>query len=184
MLIKQIVTEAFEAAKQKAVDATTDQERNRQRSIIWVESLASAFREYYQIKDNYRVFSKYYEDIETRKDFGLNELLYDISVCKINYTESPKHKTKLAYIEKALWLVESEMAKDTRQLVYDFNKLLIGDAENKLFVGPINTYNKEQIEIFKKIALNCKGNVWVAMIPHPGEWKKTNLNDGITIKKL
>lgn len=29
------------------------------------------------------------------------------------------------------------MAKDTRELVYDFNKLVIGDEENKVFVVPM-----------------------------------------------
>ena len=123
MDVKQIIEIAFENARIKAFKEEKEhpeyskQKIHALRSQNWVESLAVSFRKVYNKDVNVRVFSKYHT--ENRKEFGLNELLYDISVCKINYTESPKHKTKLAYIEKALWLVESEMAKDTRQLVYD-----------------------------------------------------------------
>ncbi|MDZ7742227.1 MAG: hypothetical protein U5Q03_10855 [Bacteroidota bacterium] len=179
MEIQQILQAAFEQAKQEPVTGKTDQERNRQRSIHWVESLAEEFRKKYPREKNYRVFSKYHDQ---NKDFGLNELLYDISVCKINYIESPKGK-KLAYIEKAIWLVESEMAKDTQQLVYDFNKLLIGNSENKLFVGPLTSHNEDILELFNKIAVNCKGDVWLALVPHPGEWENDS-NFNLSLFKL
>ncbi|MCF8369268.1 MAG: hypothetical protein K9G76_09520 [Bacteroidales bacterium] len=171
MKIHQLINDTFEAAVKMEVDEPSELKRNRQRSINWVESLANEFRTKFPIAKDYGVFSKYYENEEKkqRREFGLNELLYDISVCKINYTISPRG-TELAYIEKALWLVESEMAKDTRQLVYDFNKLVIGDSENKLFVGPLTSHNDEILDVFKKIVVNCKGNVWVALVPHPGKW--------------
>lgn len=41
MEIKEIVETAFEKSKQKIVKASNDQERNRQRSINWVESLTN-----------------------------------------------------------------------------------------------------------------------------------------------
>jgi GTP1/Obg family GTP-binding protein len=176
--IKQIINEAFENAQKKAFEEEkkhpeiSKQKIHAFRSQSWVESLAEAFRKEYKDDKNISVFSKYHT--RNRTDFGLNELLYDISVCKINYTESPKHKIKLAYIEKALWLVESEMAKDTRQLVYDFNKLVIGDSKNKLFVGPLSNYNDEILGIFKKIAKNCNGDIWVGFISHPGKWESSN----------
>ena len=168
MDIKQIIDDSFDSALIKPVAETTELKINRQRSINWVESLADTFRKVNQKKDNIRVFSKYHD--ENRKDFGVNELLYDISVCKINYTESPKNKTKLGYIEKALWLIESEMAKDTRQLVYDFNKLVIGDAENKLFVGPSSEEIEKFIPKLGTIARNCNGFLYLCLIPHPEKW--------------
>jgi len=96
---------------------------------------------------------------------------------------SPRQK-EITYIEKALWLVESEMAKDIRQLVLDFSKLVMGDAENKLFVGPLTSHNEEMWEVFKKIAVNCKGNVWVALVPHPGEWNNQAFNFRIESAKI
>jgi hypothetical protein len=182
---RTIIEKAFQLAVTESKELKSKPEYNTRqklhamRSQVWVETLAETFRDHYsKVDENIRVFSKYFKGKEgkQRKDFGLNELLFDISVVKINTIESPRHK-ELTYIEKALWIVESEMAKDTRQLVLDFSKLVMGDAKNKLFAGPINTYNKEQLEIFKKIALNCRGNFWVALIPHPGDWKESKLNE-------
>jgi hypothetical protein len=165
------LTNAEKKAVEKKIYSGDLQKLHALRAREWVEALANSFREHFKVDENIRVFSKYYESEngEQRKDFGLNELLFDISVVKINKIESPRHK-ELTYIEKALWLVESEMAKDTRQLVLDFSKLVIGDVENKLFIGPLTSHDEEIMGIFKKIAVNCRGNVWVVLIPHPGEW--------------
>ena len=152
--------------KDKEIAETTLLKIHRQRSINWVESLAGEFRKVYPRDKDFRVFSKYHDQ---NRDFGLNELLYDISVCRVNRITSPRH-IELVYIEHAVWLVESEMAKDTRQLVYDFNKMVIGNAENKLFVGPLS----EEIEKFipkpGTIARNCRGLVYLCLIPHPEKW--------------
>ena len=143
------------------------------RSQKWVESLADSFRKAYQQDESIRVFSKYNK--ENRKDFGLNELLFDISVCKINYLKSPRNK-ELAYIERAHWLVESEMAKDTRQLLYDFNKLIIGNAENKLFVGPLSRVIIDFLPELSKVAKYCSGNLYFSLIPHPADWENPGSN--------
>lgn len=180
MDIRDTIHEAFRRAAQESVMGGTNQGRNRQRSISWVETLASEFRKVYRRENDFRVFSKYHDQ---NKDFGMNELLYDISVCKTNYIVSPQRK-RLSYIEKALWQVESEMAKDTRQLVYDFNKLVIGDAENKLFIGPLTSHDDEIMEILKKIAMHCRGNVWVVMIPHPGEWESKSISSHLEKMKI
>jgi hypothetical protein len=45
-----------------------------------------------------------------------------------------------------------------------------------LFVGPFTDEDEKIMEIFKKIAMNCRGNVWVVLIPHPGEWDKKYKN--------
>ncbi len=141
------------------------------RAREWVEALAETFRKYYdELKEpNVRVFSKYSN--YNRKDFGLNELLFDISVVKTATIQSPRHK-ELTYIEKALWIVESEMANDTRQLVLDFSKLVMGDAENKLFVGPLSEEIFNFIPQLCAVARNCNGLVHLCLVPHPEKWEK------------
>jgi hypothetical protein len=171
MEIEKIIEAAFKQTRTKEVTENNDLKRNRQRSINWVESLAEQLRISYPDKDNYRVFSKYYSG---NQDFGLNELLFDISVVKINKTESPRHR-ELTYIEKALWLVESEMAKDTRQMVHDFNKLVVGNSENKLFVGPLTKKIIEFLPELVKVANHCNGNLFLCLIPHPSAWGNEEL---------
>lgn len=176
-IIEKAFQQAVFNAKQKSSEAniTSDdlQKLHALRAREWVEALADNFREYYKKADNYRVFSKYYsgENEEQRKDFDLNELLFDISVVKINKTLSPRN-IELPYIEKAEWIIESEMAKNTRELVYDFNKLIIGDAENKLFVGPISDEIEKFIPKLGEIARNCRGTVYLSLISHPEMWDK------------
>ncbi|MCD6452983.1 MAG: hypothetical protein J7K77_01685 [Dehalococcoidales bacterium] len=83
----------------------------------WVESLADQLRRYYEawpgkINPDIRVFSKDYD--KNKRDFGLNEYLYDILVCRVGKVTSAKQGKELCYIRKAIWQVESEFALDTR----------------------------------------------------------------------
>lgn len=175
-----IIREAFDRSREKVKEKeaktkyASPQKMHAMRSQEWVKALALQFQQHYTDigAENIRVFSKYCND--NRGDFGLNELLFDIAVVK-TATISSTRNIPLTYIEKALWIVESEMAKDTRQLVLDFSKLVMGDAENKLFVGPFTEEDEKIIEILKTIAMNCNGDFWLSQIPHPGKWNNVNL---------
>ena len=116
-----------------------------------------------------RVFSKY--DDSNRKDFKLNELLYDIVICEIGEVLSTTHRKTLYFIKEALWQVESEFAQDSRQTLVDFNKLVLGSAQNKLFIGPKVRDTERFITLLKPAARACSGNVYIALIPHPAKWK-------------
>jgi len=94
--------------------------------------MAEEFRKLYPEPD-VRVFCKW--DDCNRGEFGLNELLYDVCVCRTETCLSARQGKTLRYVTKALWQVESEFARDSYEAVKDFNKLVIGSAENKLFVG-------------------------------------------------
>jgi hypothetical protein len=117
-----------------------------------------------------RVFHK--GDAENRADFGLNELLYDVCVCQTAACPSARQGKTLRYVTKALWLVESEFARDSGEAVKDFNKLVIGSAENKLFIGPRVSAQTESayLDALLPVAGCCGGNVYVALVPHPADW--------------
>lgn len=57
-------------------------------------------------------------------------------MCRIARVESAAQGKTLWYVAEALWQVESELARDSRQALIDFNKLVLGAARHKLFVGP------------------------------------------------
>ena len=107
-----------------------------------------------------------------RKDFGLNELLYDILVCKVGDVESSIHKKRLCFIKEVLWQVESEFAHNTRSALIDFNKLVLGSGRNKLFIASQVKKGTENsfLSVLKPAAGYCMGDVYVAMIPHPSHW--------------
>jgi len=71
-----------------------------------------------------------------RMDFGVNELLFDVLVCEYASTRAAKSNKDLLFVSKGLWAIESELARDSRQALRDFQKLALADCENKLFVGP------------------------------------------------
>ncbi len=170
--IKQLLQKSLALAQAEPDEGISVQEINQNRSRSWVNFLANQLLTPYQsekdIKD-IRVFSKH--DETNRKDFGLNELLYDIVVCEVGKVFSAKRKKKLVYIKKTLWQVESEFARDSKQALIDFNKLVLGSAQNKLFIGPQVSKVEQFISVLKPAAEACTGNVYVALIPHPAKWK-------------
>ena len=115
-----------------------------------------------------RVFSKGCR--ANRKEFGLNELLYDVSVCRSGTVRSSVHGRQLPYIREVLWQVESEFALDGREALKDFNKLVCGSAQNKLFAGPLVAANEGFINVLLPAARVCTGRIVVVLLPHPGRW--------------
>jgi hypothetical protein len=120
--------------------------------------------------ENVVVFCK--ADPTHRDTFGLNEMLYDVSICETDECIAPSGK-KLRYITKAIWQVESEFAADTREAVKDFNKLVLGSADCKLFIGPHISDSKRAgyLKALLPVACCCEpSRVYLAMVPHPGKW--------------
>ena len=116
--------------------------KHRARSSRWVDCLAERLRAL-AASPNVVVFSK--SDKSNRKAFGLNEMLFDICVCETDECDAYRGNKKLTYITRALWLVESEFARNSAEAVKDFNKLVIGRADNKLFIAPrLETTDRER----------------------------------------
>jgi hypothetical protein len=130
--------------------------------------VAEAFREEYAADPSVRVFSKHYDG--NRQEFGLDELLYDVLVCRVDGVASSAHGKRLLYVRDALWQVESEFARDSGQALMDFNKLVLGSAENKLSVGP-HVYDEGAfLGVLARAACRCSGAVYAALVPHPDRW--------------
>ena len=85
-------------------------------------------------KKDIRPFYRAYSN--DSQDFGLTEFLHDICIARIGTVAANIHDTNLDTIKRVLWQVESEFSSNTREAVKDFNKLVAGSGENKLFIGP------------------------------------------------
>ena len=179
MFIYEIVLKSFKSAFMDAIQRSTGKPdtrkvENKRRSAEFVECLAGELRKYYQEEDRYRVLSKQYSN-ESHNDFGLNELLYDIFVCKIDHINAVrKTDAELVFVKEGIWAIESEMAKNTREMLYDFNKLLVSSSRSKLFVGPLSSYNDETLALLNNTAKKslCNGTFYFTLIPHPDDWEK------------
>lgn len=142
------------------------------RSAQWVNALAQEFQANYAREDGHRVFWRGYEG--NRKHFRVNELLFDITVCSVSTTLSLQHSPQpLEFISDCHWQVESEFAqKDTRPVVIDMSKLVLGSAENKLIVAARHDDAKQ-----KRVLAQCAGiaacgrtNVFFVFVAHPKHW--------------
>jgi len=179
MFIYEIVLKSFKnamiSAKERSAGKPDPRKvESKKRSAEFVECLADELRKYYQEEDHYRVLSQQYSD-ENHYEFGLNELLYDILVCKIDHVNAVrKTDTGLVFVKEAIWAIESEMAKNTREMLYDFNKLLVSSSRSKLFIGPLTSYNDEVLELLSITAIDslCNGKFYFILIPHPDDWEK------------
>ena len=174
--VKQLLQEALKQAQSEPDAGETTQRINLNRSRYWVKALAEQFQKRYEGDSEIRVFSK--TDPSHRKDFGLNELLHDVVVCRVGEVESSVRGKTLLFIKEVLWQIESEFAHDSRKALVDFNKLVLGSGKNKLFIGSQVRKGKEEsfLSVLQPAAGYCTGDVYVGMIPHPSNWVDTDNN--------
>lgn len=169
MDIKAVVVGALEAAQGEDDALVTDGERHRSRSIRFVECLAARLlQEHSDCEEKLASMTKH--DGQYRHLFGMNELLFDVALVSYDVVSSGSSGKDLAFVAKGLWIVESEMAKNKREALFDFNKLILGQADNKLFVGPHVHDEADYLRVLERAASNCSGSLYVALIPHPDEW--------------
>jgi hypothetical protein len=160
--LEEALAKAYEC---KSQPGWSQQRLHSERSREWVKCLADELRKLNSDPD-VCVFWKGNE--KNRREFGLNELLYDVTVCK-----TKKDGKGPRYVTKALWQVESEFAPRTAEAVKDFNKLVLGSAENKLFIAPrVSAVRQEAyLNALLRVARCCGSrNVYLAMVPHPSKW--------------
>lgn len=143
-------------------------QRLRRRARNFVQALAMAFRHAPDTVANRRVLSKHSN--AHRAEFGLNELLYDILVCEVAQTVSPRNAKALPFLSRVHWQIECEFAKNAREAIYDFNKLVLGCAPYKLFIGPQTYDDAKFLDALLPSALSCTGTVFAALVTHPSQW--------------
>ncbi len=156
-----------------------ERDRNKERSRQWVNALAEEFEDRYDEK-LHRVF--WQRNWGNREQFKLNELLFDLMVCSVSSVESLRSASKrLEFIDQCHWQVESEFERsDSRAVVIDMSKLVVGAAENKLFISAQRRNEQLELDLLRlcaRIARRCSGNVYLAFVAHPAEWDDVDKND-------
>jgi hypothetical protein len=170
MHIGSLVQTALERAAGEPLSRQSRQELHRERSSLFVENLATQLRRHSWDWDDVVVLSKHIGT--NRERFGLNELLFDILVCRTAHTSSASRNEDLTYVTRGLWAIESELARDSREAILDFNKLVLASCENALFVGPQVADEVAFLKPLAAAAAHCSANVHLALIPHPSVWNE------------
>ena len=154
-------------------DALEDSDRqgaNRKKSATWVDALAKRFQEHYE-GGRYRLF--WSGNCGNQEHFGRNELLFDLAVCSVSTITSLETEARdLEFIAQCHWQIESEFSRgNTRDIIVDMSKLVMGSAENKLFVAAHRGRREEDIlERCWEIARCCTGRVYFCFVSHPDRW--------------
>ena len=126
-------------------------------------------------KSSYRIFWR--GNGANKKHFSVKELLYDLTVCSVKDMRSfQRLPNDLEFVDKCYWQVESEFhPSDFRQILIDMSKLVMGGAENKLFVAAHRRANQlhtnsDVLEKCRALADSCTGRVYFAFVSHPECW--------------
>lgn len=170
MLIERLEN-SLDKAFRESQQFNSEQPRilNSIRSKAWVKYLAESFRDEYD-KIGYRVFSADY--VGNKKDFKLNELLFDISVVGVRTICSASKNKQLVYVECMEWAIESEFQKNnSRASIIDFSKLVMARSKNKLLVLPQSARIKQWAlaKLNGAVSFN-DANYYLAFVPHPDCW--------------
>ena len=171
-MVRRIIERALEVARRADIEAISQQQLHAARSRDFVAALGDQFASLYAGDPDVRVFTKH--DERNRAEFGMNELLYDVTVCRTGRVKSARHGKALQYVASPIWHVESEFARSSRQALFDFNKVVLGAAPYNLFVGPYVHEPSKFVDVLRVPAACCAGRVFVALIPHPHSWGTTS----------
>ena len=147
---------------------TSEKALHQARGRVWVKTLARTLQQ--QLKDeDIRVF--YRGNHENEAEFGVKKFLYDVHACRVVTSEATKTQPEFAYIQQSLWQIESTLSQELTRAVSDFNKLVAGSAENKLFVSTVQVNPQPFVDALLPLAKSCTGTVYLALIPHPKDWE-------------
>ena len=177
-VLKSTIEDAWEIAWQKGKHIQENPLKPRptkyeRRSALWVDCLAKKLQSKHRDQQEYRVF---WRSSGSNDNTFPDELLFDITVCRMGEVNSLEAKPKsLAYVKANEWAVESELDMGNfRSIILDMSKLVLATSKKKLFVAshrPGDTEKKILDRCFQ-MAENCSGKVYFCFIEHPENWEK------------
>lgn len=165
--LAEVINQSWKRAKR-----TPESYTNRERSRRWVSELAKEFQREYHNEEIHRVFWQGNKD--NREQFAINEFLFDVMVCSVSQVESLQRRSNpLDFIDQCHWQVESEFNREnSRAVIVDMSKLVVGSAENKLFIASHrSSRERDLLNLCARIARRCSGNVFFAFVAHPSDWE-------------
>jgi hypothetical protein len=184
MKIRSVVTKALADAQAEDIPIHNNPRMlHRERSKRFVEKLSLWLLDLCDKSSAVASLSKHSDNYQENRDkFSVNELLFDIVIVEYDTVNSEGSNKELTFVRRGIWAVESELANNKREALFDFNKLVLSAAENKLFVGPRVHDEPDYLRVLGKAAQHCKGTVYIALIPHPREWPKRGSDDVVAWK--
>jgi hypothetical protein len=171
--LRDVILYSYRAARRETIEARSSQQRNTLRAAALVRALADELHTQcaaHRPAAEVRCFTR--ADRESRSALGLDEMLHDICVCEVDAVQTLRHRIDLRCVKGALWQVQVEFEHDVRATMAAFNKLVLGSAENKLLLCPLNSDPDGLAEVLSPLAASCSGTIHLGFVPHPSTWEQ------------
>jgi hypothetical protein len=138
------------------------------RSLLFVEYLTRQLWSVFRGQPDIIVFSRILPP--QNNPFPANKFFFDIAILETLEITGTNTLVPIRSISKVHWVIESKFERRTRSIVHDFAKLAIADSENKLFICTRFANVRAQLGVLAQAAGTMKGNIFVALLPHPSNW--------------
>jgi len=176
-----------EIPTQKSFIKLKGQWRHRRLSQSWVKYLGRSLEKFYQENYSKNIFAFPSQfDLKKKLRIKQREFLFDVSVglyesFESNRFECSKKVLPIYYQSHSIWQIESEFAENTREIAVDFSKLLAGNADYAMMVGPsgrekTNYYMNEMKKILRSIDKLRTRYLYFLILPHPHNWTDEDCN--------
>ncbi len=175
--LRAILADALRGTWAKVPKINADYpEPNREWAIgirdAWIRSLRASFSEQYQDK-SFAVFGgKPAAEDKRRPDVPSGipgwgwEFLYDITVVELGHSPAAFANTNVAFVKRAVWQVESEVAGNGTEIAKDLSKLRVGAADHKLLVArPATNKPQRWLDFIGRISRGMNGKFFLGLMP-------------------
>lgn len=163
------------------IDVDRDDITPSEYSGKWVSAFATALRaEGWYGQSSFCVFDR--SCLDHKASFGVRELLYDILVAEVILVPAVRGR-ELRAITGAEWIIESELDPTrSNQVLRDLNKLVVGQARNKMLVVSRNPqFGPWLAKLMPQLLGRDSARVFLAEIPPPGAADRT---EGVSLSML
>lgn len=169
MDISGLMDASFNEAVKALVMGTSASSLARARERAFVRRLIDRLQSNFN-DDDHRIFAS--SQRGNQSDFGSNQLLYDIAVCRIGEgVTDARQSESFRYVAKALWQIEVDFSREWKPALYAINRLVCGAADGKLLVACQDARDQDRfLNTLLRPSAACAGALYLALIPHPTAW--------------
>lgn len=168
MDVTRLIDSSYNEAAKALVMGTSQRSLARARERSFAKALIAQLQR--EFDDDHRVFAATQRG--NAADFGTNQLLYDIAVCRIGAGKTAERKSEdFHFIAQALWQIEVDFSREWQQALYAINRLNCGAAARKLLITSRLARSQSQfLNTLRAPSAAVDGALYLAFVPHPADW--------------
>ena len=169
MNVARLIEYSFSEATKALTMGTSQRSLARARERAFTKALIAQLRLEFEGADH-RVFATTQRG--NAADFGANQLLHDIAVCRIGFGKTAERKSEeFHFIAQALWQIEIDFSREWRKSLYAINRLNCGAAADKLLItSKLARSQKQFLDTLRAPSAAVAGTLYLAFVPHPADW--------------